>query len=71
MKSFNWSEADWTILKEKFKRKYNHLTDHELSYEPGNEKELIEKLAKRIHRTPEYILFTLEKEFANLTNNKL
>ncbi|GAA4782498.1 hypothetical protein GCM10023231_07710 [Olivibacter ginsenosidimutans] len=65
------NEADWKILKEKIKRKYNHLTDEDLAYTPGQEADLVAKLAERIKRKPSYVLFTLKKELANLSSNRL
>jgi len=69
--SITLNEADWKILKEKVKRKYNHLTDDDLYYQPGQEQALIEKLAVRIKRKPEYVLFTLKKGLADLSGNRL
>lgn len=71
MISFTLSEADWKILKEKVKRKYNHLTEEDLSYQSGNEQELIDRLAVRIRRKPEYVLFTLQKGLSDLAGNRL
>jgi len=71
MSSITLNEADWKILKEKVKRKYNHLTDDDLTYIPGQEEDLIRRLAERIKRKPSYVLFTLKKGLANLAGNRL
>lgn len=71
MSSLTLKEEDWEILKEKVKRKYNHLTDDDLRYTEGQEEALITKLAERIKRKPTYVLFTLKKGLASLANNRL
>lgn len=62
---------EWEIAKAKFRRKYNHLSDQDLAFEPGKEDELIGRLAKRVRRSPDYVLFTLKKGIANLESNRL
>jgi len=62
---------EWEIAKAKFRRKYNHLSDEDLMFEPGKESELISRLAKRVRRSTDYVLFTLKKGIANLENNRL
>ncbi|HWV70780.1 MAG TPA: hypothetical protein VN040_03660 [Pseudosphingobacterium sp.] len=71
MTALTLNEADWQILKEKVKRKYNHLSEEDLTYQAGKEQELIDRLAQRVKRKPEYILFTLKKGLANLASNRL
>ena len=61
----------WEIAKAKFQRKYNHLSDEDLAFEPGKEDELIGRLAKRVRRSREYILFTLKKGIADPESNRL
>lgn len=65
------SAQEWEVLKIKFLRKYNHLSDEDLHYVPGQEQELVERLAKRVHRNTDYILFTLKKGLADLDSNRL
>lgn len=65
------TEADWKILKEKFRRKYNHLSDEDLAFEAGQENELVDRLARRIRRNRDYVLFTLKKGLADLESNWL
>lgn len=61
----------WEVLQEKFRRKYNHLSDEDLAFEPGKEDELIGRLAIRVRRTRDYVLFTLKKGLADLASNRL
>lgn len=63
--------SDWEVLKIKLSRKYNHLTDDDLGYTPGEEDALVTRLAKRLRRDKEYITFTLAKELSNLESNRL
>ncbi|HXH99201.1 MAG TPA: hypothetical protein VNI52_02955 [Sphingobacteriaceae bacterium] len=65
------SKEDWSFLKIKVQRKYNHLTDEDLAYEPGQEEELIARLMERLRRNREYVVFTLKKSLINLENNRV
>lgn len=65
------TQSDWETLKLKLSRKYNSLTDSDLNYNEGEESILVEKLAKRLHRTTEYVTFTLSKQLSDLTSNRL
>ena len=56
------SVEDWEVLKVKLTRKYNHLTDEDLDYTPGEEDALVVRLAKRLRRDKEYVTFTLAKQ---------
>lgn len=71
MKDFTLSAIDWETLKLKLLRKYNHLSEEDLAYTPGQEKTLVTRLAKRLKRDENYILFTLKKGLADLTSNRL
>ncbi|MFC3196558.1 hypothetical protein ACFOET_02915 [Parapedobacter deserti] len=71
MAAIKISPDEWEILKKKFRRKYNHLSDDDLAYEQGKEEELIGRLANRVKRNREYILFTLKKGLADLESNRL
>ena len=62
---------EWETLKKKITRKYNHLSDEDLAFEMGKEDELINRLAHRLKRTRDYVLFTLEKELADLDSNRV
>jgi hypothetical protein len=71
MITFKISNSDWETLKIKLQRKYNHLTDADLRYSEGEEDELLTRLAKRLRRNREYVLFTLSKELSDLDSNRL
>lgn len=67
----NISNTEWDRLKLKLKRKYNHLSEEDLSYQQGQEEELITRLMARLKRKREYIVFTLEKGLQFLETNRL
>lgn len=71
MNDFTLSVEDWKTLKLKLLRKYIHLSEEDLAYEAGQEQELVRRLAKRVKRDENYILFTLKKGLADLTSNRL
>ena len=48
-------EAPWEEVKEKLKEVNGSLTDEDLVYEPGQEKELLERLAKKMNRSVDEI----------------
>jgi hypothetical protein len=43
-------EAPWKEVKEKLKEVEMELTDADLEYQPGKEKELLERLSKKMKR---------------------
>lgn len=65
------SAAEWDVLKLKVLRKYNHLSEEDLAFEPGQEKVLVQRLAKRLRRDENYVLFTLKKGLVDLVSNRL
>jgi len=65
------SNLEWERLKVKVKRKYNNFSDEVLSYQAGQEEELITRLMDRMHRDRDYVIFTLKKGLANIDNNRL
>lgn len=71
MATIKLNPSEWEILKLKFKRKYNHLTEDDLGFHEGQEDELIERLARRVKRSKDYVLFTLKKGLADLESNRL
>lgn len=71
MSSLKITNSDWEILKIKLQRKYNHLSTADLTYNEGEENQLVNRLAKRLKRTQEYVIFTLSKQLADLTSNRL
>lgn len=71
MADIKMTPEEWEVAKAKLRRKYNHLSDNDLAFEPGKEDELISRLAKRVRRSRDYILFTLKKGIADLESNRL
>lgn len=71
MTEISISKEDWDLLKIKVKRKYNHLSDEDLAYEPGHEEQLVTRLMERLRRNREYVIFTLKKSLINLDNNRV
>ncbi len=71
MSTIKITPDEWEILKIKFKRKYNHLTDEDLAFSKGKEDELVNRLAARVRRNRDYVLFTLKKGLADLESNRL
>lgn len=65
------SNKDWERLRVKVNRKYRELTDEELTYQEGQEEELIQRLMKRLKRDREYVVFTLKKGLAFIDTNTL
>lgn len=71
MTTLKITKSNWDTLKIKLTRKYIGLTEADLAYTEGEEEVLIERLAKRLKRKPEYIVFTLAKQLEDLSNNRL
>lgn len=71
METLKISSADWQVLKLKLLRKYIHLSEEDLAFEPGQETQLVNRLAKRVNRNPDYILFTLKKGLSDLDSNRV
>ena len=46
----------WKSKREKLLKKYNNLTDKDLHYNEGNEKEMIETLSKKLGKTKQELL---------------
>jgi UTP:GlnB (protein PII) uridylyltransferase len=46
----------WNSKKQKLLKKYNNLTDKDLSYNEGNEKEMMETLSKKLGKTKQELL---------------
>lgn len=65
------SNKDWERVKIKIQRKYNHLTNEELTYTEGQEDDLINRLMTLVNRSREYVVFTLKKALVNINNNRL
>lgn len=71
MTTLKITKSQWDILKIKLTRKYNSLSEADLEYVEGEEEGLVERLAKRLNRTKEYVLFTLSKQLVDLDNGRL
>ena len=53
-------ESSWEEVKEKMKENNISLTDEDLEYKPGQENELLERLAQKMNRTKEQIRILIE-----------
>ena len=71
MSTLKISTSEWEVLKVKLNRKYNRLTEEDLAYTAGEEDVLVKRLAKRLRRDEDYVLYTLAKELENLESNRL
>ncbi|HLQ99020.1 MAG TPA: hypothetical protein VK102_01495 [Sphingobacterium sp.] len=71
MATLKITDEEWKVLKLKVLRKYKDLSEEDLTYKEGQEDELISRLAKRVKRDREYIIFTLAKGLQNLESNRL
>lgn len=50
----------WDEVKEKMKEVNTSLSDEDLLYEKGKEKELLDRLAKKLNKTPEEVKGLIE-----------
>ena len=50
----------WEDVKEKIKESNIELTDEDLQYTPGNEEELLNRLSKKLNRTPDEVKAWIE-----------
>lgn len=64
-------EKNWERIRIKIQRKYNHLSAEDLSFQSGQENELIEKLQRLTFQNRDYIVFMLRKMQHNLDTNLL
>jgi len=64
-------EKNWDRIRIKIQRKYNHLKDNDLTFQAGQENELIERLQSLTLQNREYIVFMLRKMQHNLDTNLL
>lgn len=62
---------DWESIKAKLKRRYVKLTENDLAFTPGEEKQLVERLSKRLLTKPEYIINLITKLQNNTATNRL
>lgn len=52
--------APWEEVKEKLKEVNTELTDEDLTYTPGKEEELVNRLAEKLKKDPENIKALIE-----------
>ena len=52
--------APWDQVKEKLKEANSELTDDDLNYQPGQEQDLLEKLARKMNREVPFIKAWIE-----------
>lgn len=57
--------SPWPEVKEKIKETNLELTDDDLSYQPGQEDQLLERLAKKMNRNPQEVKSWIESIAAN------
>ena len=50
----------WEDVKEKIKESNIELTDEDLQYTPGKEEELLNRLSKKLNRTPDEVKAWIE-----------
>jgi len=53
-------EAPWEEVKEKLKEVNTDLTDEDLVYQPGQEQDMLNRLAKKLHRSTEAVKVWIE-----------
>jgi uncharacterized protein YjbJ (UPF0337 family) len=53
-------EGPWDEVKEKLKEANTELTDDDLTYQPGEEKELLERLAAKLNKDVDAIKAWIE-----------
>lgn len=71
MASFTLTPETWERVRIKFLRKYRDLTQADLSFTPGQEDQLVEKLMTLVKRDQKYIEFTIRKALADPSGNRL
>ncbi len=57
--------TSWNEVKEKIKESNVNLTDEDLDYLPGEEEKLLDRLSKKMHRTPVEIKAWIESISSN------
>jgi uncharacterized protein YjbJ (UPF0337 family) len=53
-------QSSWWEVKEKLKENNIDLTDEDLEYEPGKENQLLQRLQKKMNKSPEEIKAYIE-----------
>ena len=71
MAEISISSKEWERVKIKVQRKYNRITNEQLTYTEGQEEDLITRLMSLFNRDRKYVVFTLKKALVNIDNNRL
>lgn len=71
MASFTLTTESAQRVKTKVLRKYRDLAKENLSFTPGHEDELVERLTQLLKRDVKYVEFTINKALADPTGNRL
>lgn len=58
-------QASWEEVKEQLKENNIELTDEDLAYKPGQEDELLQRLAKKMKKNPSEVRALVESISAN------
>ena len=58
-------KAPWEQVKERLKENNTELTDEDLNYSPGNDGELLDRLASKLKKRPEEVKALVESISAN------
>ncbi len=58
-------ESEWEQVKERLKENNIELTDEDLSYQPGREEELLDRLAKKLKKDRQAVKEYVESISAN------
>ncbi|MEJ5994101.1 hypothetical protein WG904_06665 [Pedobacter sp. Du54] len=71
MANFTLTPETWQKVKIKFLRKYRDLAQVDLSFNPGQEDQLVQQLMALVKRDQAYIEFTIRKALADPEGNRL
>ncbi|MCD0487460.1 hypothetical protein LPB86_04425 [Pedobacter sp. MC2016-14] len=71
MASFTLTPDTAQKVKIKFLRKYRDLASENISFEPGQEDQLVARLMDLIKRDQKYVEFTINKALADPEGNRL
>jgi hypothetical protein len=53
--------GNWTTLSKQLKTKFPHLNDADLKFAPGSEKDLLSRLATKLHKTNDELVTLIQK----------
>lgn len=71
MASFTLTTESAQRVKTKVLRKYRELAKENLSFTPGQEDELVNRLTQLLKRDVRYVEFTIQKALADPSGNRL